>query len=545
MNVRGVVRTISLLSTLASPLVARAGGMAMGSAFTYQGQLKFDGAPVSAICDFEFSLWDFVLDGDQVGSTASRVGVAVSNGLFQADIDFGLEAFNGQARWLQVAARCPSGVGPVTTLTPRELLTSVPYASQTRGMYVNSTGRLGIGTLEPTHALTVQSTDQSTLRLIGPTGAFGWGAQLNFGDSAYAYIEEDSDDELNFHANVFRFDQGQVGVGITTPLAKLDVASSGETAIRATTNWIGVYGAHQGSGSFPGVWGDTDSTSSGGSGVRGYATAATGGAYGVHGRSFSTGGVGVFAENVQNGTALAATGNGSFREQATLRVENTQPSAGMAAYVKSQGSWATMHVENDSTGEVLWLQRDNSDGPFIVAHNGDTGMRVFSVSQHGYTKVAVLEVAGGADLSEGFDVSPPKSHEGDESPNEPMTPQPGMVVSIDAERPGRLVVSSKAYDNAVAGILSGAGGVHPGMIMGQSGTRADGELPVALSGRVYCLCDAANGAIRPGDLLTTSARPGHAMKVTDRDRAAGAVIGKAMTSLEDGSGLVLVLVSLQ
>jgi hypothetical protein len=35
------------------------------------------------------------------------------------------------------------------------------------------------------------------------------------------------------------------------------------------------------------------------------------------------------------------------------------------------------------------------------------------------------------------------------------------------------------------------------------------------------------------------------MKVTDRDRAGGAVIGKAMTGLDDGTGLVLVLVSLQ
>lgn len=94
-------------------------------------------------------------------------------------------------------------------------------------------------------------------------------------------------------------------------------------------------------------------------------------------------------------------------------------------------------------------------------------------------------------------------------------------------------------------MISGAGGVNPGMLMGQSGTKADGKHPVALTGRVYCLADTANGAIQPGDLLTTSGLPGHAMKVTDPGQAQGAIIGKAMTALDRGQGLVLVLVSLQ
>ena len=68
---------------------------------------------------------------------------------------------------------------------------------------------------------------------------------------------------------------------------------------------------------------------------------------------------------------------------------------------------------------------------------------------------------------------------------------------------------------------------------------------VALSGRVYVQADAGNGSIVPGDLLTTSEAPGHAMKVTDHAQAQGAVLGKAMTGLKEGSGLVLVLVTLQ
>ena len=68
---------------------------------------------------------------------------------------------------------------------------------------------------------------------------------------------------------------------------------------------------------------------------------------------------------------------------------------------------------------------------------------------------------------------------------------------------------------------------------------------VALTGRVYVLADASNGAIHPGDLLTTSRTPGHAMKVTDHTRGQGAILGKAMTGLSKGKGMVLVLVTLQ
>jgi hypothetical protein len=63
---------------------------------------------------------------------------------------------------------------------------------------------------------------------------------------------------------------------------------------------------------------------------------------------------------------------------------------------------------------------------------------------------------------------------------------------------------------------------------------------------VYCWCDASSAAIEPGDLLTTSATPGHAMKVTDTAKAQGAILGKAMEGLEQGkTGQILVLVTLQ
>ena len=92
--------------------------------------------------------------------------------------------------------------------------------------------------------------------------------------------------------------------------------------------------------------------------------------------------------------------------------------------------------------------------------------------------------------------------------------------------------------------VSGANGVKPGITLHQEGALEGGQ-NVALSGRVYVLADASNGPIKPGDLLTTSNLAGHAMKVTNHAGAQGAILGKAMGSLQNGSGMVLVLVSLQ
>ena len=78
----------------------------------------------------------------------------------------------------------------------------------------------------------------------------------------------------------------------------------------------------------------------------------------------------------------------------------------------------------------------------------------------------------------------------------------------------------------------------------QSGV-TEGNSLVAIAGRVYCKAEALTRPIEPGDLLTTSAVAGYAMKAADESRSHGAVIGKAMTGLKKGKGLVLVLVNLQ
>ncbi len=144
--------------------------------------------------------------------------------------------------------------------------------------------------------------------------------------------------------------------------------------------------------------------------------------------------------------------------------------------------------------------------------------------------VIILELGEGLDYAEGFDVSQSES----------ITP--GTVLSIDPEHPGQLVMSTEAYDTKVAGIVAGAAGLGSGVRLGSQ----DFDHDVALAGRVYCNVDATTNAIEPGDLLTTSVTPGYAAKATDYSRAQGAILGKAMQRLEKGhKGQILVLVTLQ
>jgi hypothetical protein len=130
--------------------------------------------------------------------------------------------------------------------------------------------------------------------------------------------------------------------------------------------------------------------------------------------------------------------------------------------------------------------------------------------------------------------------------------EPGTVVVINEA--GGLGQSQQAYDKRVAGVVSGAGSFKPGIIMdrmrqqvggGEAAQTAERRVSVALVGKVYCKVDAAYARIEVGDLLTTSSRPGHAMKANDQGRAFGAVIGKALAPLESGTGLVPILVALQ
>jgi hypothetical protein len=121
---------------------------------------------------------------------------------------------------------------------------------------------------------------------------------------------------------------------------------------------------------------------------------------------------------------------------------------------------------------------------------------------------------------------------------------PGDVIVIDPDDPGRFLKSTEPYSTLVAGIYS----TKPGLLGRRQGgdlKSSTTEIPMAMVGIVPTRVSAENGAIRAGDLLVTSSMPGVAMKATDRNRMMGAIVGKALASLDTGTGLIEVLVRLQ
>ena len=120
---------------------------------------------------------------------------------------------------------------------------------------------------------------------------------------------------------------------------------------------------------------------------------------------------------------------------------------------------------------------------------------------------------------------------------------PGMVMVLADD--GTLEPCSRAYDRKVVGVVSGAGQYKPGLVFDRGATRDPLRAPISMMGKVACRADASYGRIEVGDLLTTSPHAGRAMKAADPARAFGAVIGKAMSPLDEGEGLVTMLISLQ
>jgi len=202
-----------------------------------------------------------------------------------------------------------------------------------------------------------------------------------------------------------------------------------------------------------------------------------------------------------------------------------------------------VHVTTSGTyGEGLLVQSTGAESyaaiiesPWVglVAKGGIAGAKIYGdldLYEYG-TSNKVLELGKGLDYAEGFDVT------GGE-----RGASPGCVLVIDANQPGQLTLSRKAYDRRVAGIVAGANSLGSGVRLGGDGFDHD----VALAGRVYCNVIATDGPVEPGDLLTTSDVPGYAMKAADHARATGAILGKAMEPLAAGErGQILVLVTLQ
>ncbi|MBI1825575.1 MAG: hypothetical protein HY287_13175 [Planctomycetes bacterium] len=208
-----------------------------------------------------------------------------------------------------------------------------------------------------------------------------------------------------------------------------------------------------------------------------------------------------------------------------------------AIHVGSATTAAVSGVSLTVNGNGLSGRADIGSGAYGVWGQAASGIGgyftggTYAMVADGRAKVGLLEIAG-ADVAEKF-------------PSSDENVEPGTVMEIDPEHAGALRVAHAAYSTLVAGIVSGAGDIPVGAVLGNLPGHEKAPA-IALSGRVWVRCDASTSAIAPGDLLTTSDTPGHAMKALNLSRAHGTVIGKAMTSLAQGeTGLVLVLVSLQ
>jgi len=387
------------------------------------------------------------------------------------------------------------------------------YAGYFSGGRNYFSGNIGAGILSPIRALHVAGSDTLGSMIISANNtSINQHAELIFSESStysygmYIYYDGVAN-KLQFfgkststisgpHMSINR-DNGRVGIGTDTPTRRLHVASTGTTAPAYFEGEAsGIAGASVSALNTGGIAGFFDATSTDASLVvrQNNASGSLIKAFGANGGNH---------EMILNNDGSMEFFNGSHIR--TIRIDPSESGTADAGQI-------TLY---NSTGTTATIEIDGS-------YNGV-----------GRVTTNELQITGGSDITEPFSVAFFKDM------------KTGMVLSIDDENPGELKVSSEAYDRCVAGIISGAGGVRPGLIMGQKGTIADGDVPVALSGRVYCWCDASHGTIKPGDLLTTSSTPGHAMKATDMSRTPGAVIGKAMTSLDEGQGLVLVLVSLQ
>jgi hypothetical protein len=467
---RRFVPLLLLLLVFALP----ASGAPLGSAFTYQGDLKQSGSPVTGNYDFTFSLYNAPSGPSQVGTTQTVLNLAVAQGLFTTTLDFGISPFTGSAVWLEIAVR-PAGSGSYTTLG-RQSITASPYA-----LYALNSGTPGTSPwISDGHGNITYSggaagiTGQSTHTATG-VGVFFDGGNTG-GASVYGY-NYNTLQGITLYLNA---PGASVAVGnIPTPGAKLDVLASSGPAVQATTSGSTFFAAN--------------------AAVRGIGNTGTG--------ASGTTCIGVYGTSTDDKGVWGTSSN----------------NWGVAGNCLNAGTYGILGTPN----EGVFGLTPNTTAP-AGRFNAPTGG--VAIEANGLAKVKTLQILGGADLAERFAVA--------------GAPEPGTVLGIDESRTGALRVCAEPYSRRVAGVVSGANDLAAGIELG-NGVAGSDNVAVALTGRVWVKCDAGEGAIHAGDLLTTASRAGYAMRARDRGRAQGAILGKAMTSLEAGTGLVLVLVSLQ
>jgi hypothetical protein len=448
---------------------------------------------------------------------------------------------------------------------------------------IEANGKVGIGTTVPAGGLHCVAADSvlvletsaasaaATALTLRRGGSYQWNLDLG-GDndlSLYSYgtgrsefhIQNDSGNvgigtralhaklEVQGSAVVY----GNVGIGTTSPTARLHIDNEANTYELLLNNTFGPgaslafqqNGTTRGGMGVTGRWKGDTSSDLGIWAVGGTRLAFYSGGSGTERMVIDTGGnVGIGTTSPQ--AKLDVAGSAAFEN---LRINHPtlgkaylvlQNSGVQAGFFGLSGVWkGDSSSDTSMMAETGYGLRFYSDGSaterMVIDTNGNVGIGTtdpqakLHVSGEILTKA--VNITAGADISEPFPVT---------GPDIPK----GAVVVIDDTQPGQLKLSDRAYDTRVAGIVSGAGGVNSGLTLRQEGA-LEGNHNVALTGRVYALADATATPIQPGDLLTTADSPGHCMKVTDREKANGAILGKAMSGLKEGKGLILVLVALQ
>jgi len=511
-------------------LLLAARPLAQSIPLSYQGRLTEAGNPATGTYQMQFRLFDTpdVGTGTVRGTVINLPDVAVMDGEFNALLDFGAAAFDGTPRYLEISVKPAAAPDALRTLTPRQAITPVPYALRSLGANTSAEG---------------VASDGGGNVAIG-TNAFPPGVRLNVGGiTRIAAGGTGGDVQIGTPG-------GESGLSILGN-NRLDLRFNGHTAVLAA-------GPNAGPTPYPnGIVLNTNGNVGIGMGAPFPASTWK---LEVNGPTRITpvgpagGAIQLSAPNGETGISILGANRADVRfDDSTLKVVagpgNGPPgnAAGLAINTSGNVGIGTttpktrLDVAGDITGTRLFLRADplarNNAAvlvedaaveqfvPFNTALNRALNLLVHDAS------VRTLEIRGGADLAEPFLMKEEEIEK-------------GSVVVIDDEHPGRLTLSKRAYDRRVAGIVSGANGVNTGISLRQEGL-IEGSANVALSGRVYVRADATRGAIQPGDLLTTSDTPGCAMKVTDYVRSQGTVLGKAMSPLKDGQGMVLVLVTLQ
>lgn len=469
----------------------------LGTAFTYQGHLNDNGSPAHGLYDFRCQLYDAVEFGALVSSTVTNAAVTVSNGLFVLNLDFGASVFSGQERWLLITMRTNNALN-FTALFPRQRLAPAPHA-----VFATRAADLQSGAA-PTFTGTVTFNPAS-----GPPFTVG-------GNTKVPNLNADLLDGLDSSAFVRK--SGDIMTGT------LDVNGPGGNVTLSDV------------GSFFGNDIAVAGNASSGLGIGVSASSSGPAGYGVFAQASGADGIGVYASANQgtNARAVYASSPSGFAGlfEGAVRVNYASPFSKAHLKLEDPSDAGFARLRMQTGGRSFWDIAVGTSGADVNAlrfFNEGSG-DVMVLHTNGTLFCNVLTIRGGADLAEPFEM--------------PAQIPKGAVVVIDDEHEGRLKLSETAYDTRVAGVVSGAKGIRPGLTLSQQDELGGGQ-HVALSGRVYVQADATVASIKAGDLLTTSGTPGYAMKVTEPALAQGAILGKAMSALSGGKGHVLVLVTLQ